>query len=111
MTTAENAVRFQGGTAVVDLPPPIYSTAEHALTGASAAARAPGSKTGLFKSAGFPFPPTAGSAPSRAARPNGLGRDEIKEILLQTAIYCGVPSANKAFKTAQQVFKEMDSNS
>ncbi|HET6242093.1 MAG TPA: 4-carboxymuconolactone decarboxylase, partial [Arthrobacter sp.] len=33
----------------------------------------------------------------------------IKEILLQTAIYCGVPSANTAFKTAQQVFKEMDS--
>ena len=30
--------------------------------------------------------------------------DDIKEILLQTAIYCGVPSANTAFKTAQQVF-------
>ena len=44
----------------------------------------------------------------RAALTNGLGRDEIKEILLQTAIYCGVPSANTAFKTAQQVFQEMD---
>lgn len=44
----------------------------------------------------------------RAALRNGLTRDEIKEILLQTAIYCGVPSANTAFKTAQQVFKEMD---
>jgi 4-carboxymuconolactone decarboxylase len=44
----------------------------------------------------------------RAAVTNGLSRDEIKEILLQTAIYCGVPSANTAFKTAQQVFHEMD---
>ena len=44
----------------------------------------------------------------RAAVTNGLDRDEIKEILLQTAIYCGVPSANTAFKTAQQVFHEMD---
>ena len=42
----------------------------------------------------------------RAAITNGLSRDEIKEILLQTAIYCGVPSANTAFKTAQQVFRE-----
>ena len=41
----------------------------------------------------------------RAALTNGLSRDEIKEILLQTAIYCGVPSANTAFKTAQQVFR------
>ena len=44
----------------------------------------------------------------RAALRNGLSRDEIKEILLQTAIYCGVPSANTAFKTAQQVFAELD---
>jgi 4-carboxymuconolactone decarboxylase len=44
----------------------------------------------------------------RAAITNGLSRDEIKEILLQTAIYCGVPSANTAFKTAQQVFRDMD---
>jgi 4-carboxymuconolactone decarboxylase len=44
----------------------------------------------------------------RAAITNGLSRDEIKEILLQTAIYCGVPSANTAFKTAQQVFRSMD---
>jgi 4-carboxymuconolactone decarboxylase len=44
----------------------------------------------------------------RAALRNGLSRDEIKEILLQTAIYCGVPSANTAFKTAQQVFQQMD---
>jgi 4-carboxymuconolactone decarboxylase len=45
----------------------------------------------------------------RAALRNGLTRDEIKEILLQTAIYCGVPSANTAFKTAQQVFQQIDS--
>ncbi|WP_432398045.1 4-carboxymuconolactone decarboxylase [Pseudarthrobacter sp. L19] len=44
----------------------------------------------------------------RAALTNGLTRDEIKEILLQTAIYCGVPSANTAFKTAQQVFRTID---
>ena len=44
----------------------------------------------------------------RAAINNGLSRDEIKEILFQTAIYCGVPSANTAFKTAQQVFQSMD---
>jgi 4-carboxymuconolactone decarboxylase len=46
----------------------------------------------------------------RAALRNGLSRDEIKEILLQTAIYCGVPSANTAFKTAQQVFKDIDTS-
>lgn len=45
----------------------------------------------------------------RAALTNGLSRDEIKEILLQTAIYCGVPSANTAFKTAQEVFHNIDS--
>ena len=44
----------------------------------------------------------------RAALTNGLSRDEIKEILLQTAIYCGVPSANTAFKTAQAVFAQLD---
>lgn len=47
----------------------------------------------------------------RAALNNGLSRDEIKEILLQTAIYCSVPSANSAFKTAQKVFAEIDSPS
>lgn len=44
----------------------------------------------------------------RAALTNGLSRDEIKEVLLQTAIYCGVPSANTAFKTAQEVLREVD---
>jgi 4-carboxymuconolactone decarboxylase len=44
----------------------------------------------------------------RAAIGNGLTRDEIKEVLLQCAIYSGVPKANHAFKEAQDVFKEMD---
>jgi 3-oxoadipate enol-lactonase/4-carboxymuconolactone decarboxylase len=42
----------------------------------------------------------------RAARRNGLTTDEIKEILLQTAIYCGVPAANAAFAIAQRVIDE-----
>jgi 3-oxoadipate enol-lactonase / 4-carboxymuconolactone decarboxylase len=42
----------------------------------------------------------------RAARRNGLTDDEIAEALLQTAIYCGVPDANTAFRIAQQVFIE-----
>lgn len=42
----------------------------------------------------------------RAARRNGLTVDEIKEVLLQTAIYCGVPAANAAFAVAQRVLVE-----
>ncbi|MFG1863162.1 4-carboxymuconolactone decarboxylase [Microbispora bryophytorum] len=42
----------------------------------------------------------------RAARRNGLTIDEIKEVLLQTAIYCGVPAANAAFSVAQRVLEE-----
>ena len=37
-----------------------------------------------------------------AALRNGLSREEIKEVLLQTAVYCGVPSANAAFRVAQR---------
>lgn len=44
----------------------------------------------------------------RAAVNNGLGRDEIKEVILQAAIYCGVPAANAAFHLAEEVFREMD---
>jgi len=44
----------------------------------------------------------------RAALNNGVTREEIKEVLLQTAVYCGVPAANTAFHTAQAVFAEMD---
>ena len=42
----------------------------------------------------------------RAAVRNGLTRDEIKEILLQSAIYCGIPAANTAFRIASQVLDE-----
>jgi 4-carboxymuconolactone decarboxylase len=42
----------------------------------------------------------------RAARRNGLADDEIKEVLLQCAIYCGVPAANRAFAVAQRVLEE-----
>ena len=44
----------------------------------------------------------------RAAFNNGVTRDEIKEVILQCAIYCGVPAANAAFHMAQDVFSEMD---
>ena len=42
----------------------------------------------------------------RAALRNGLTPDEIKEVLLQSAIYCGVPAANTAFAIAQRVLEE-----
>jgi len=44
----------------------------------------------------------------RASANNGVTRDEIKELLMQCAIYCGVPAANSAFHLAQEVFAEMD---
>jgi 4-carboxymuconolactone decarboxylase len=44
----------------------------------------------------------------RAALRNGLTADEIKEVLLQTAVYCGVPAANSAFAIAQSVLDEQD---
>lgn len=43
-----------------------------------------------------------------AARRNGVTREQIKETLLQSAIYCGVPAANHAFQLAQEVFDEQD---
>ena len=42
----------------------------------------------------------------RAALRNGLTSDEIKEVLLQSAVYCGVPAANRAFAIAQEVLNE-----
>ncbi len=42
----------------------------------------------------------------RAALRNGLSADEIKEVLLHSAIYCGVPAANGAFAVAQRVLDE-----
>ena len=47
----------------------------------------------------------------RAAFNNGVTRDEIKEVILQCAVYCGVPAANAAFHAAQDVFTEMDKGS
>lgn len=44
----------------------------------------------------------------RAAANNGVTREEITEVLLQCAIYCGVPAANSAFHLAQSVFDELD---
>ena len=44
----------------------------------------------------------------RAALRNGLTADEIKEVLLQVAIYSGVPAANRAFKVAQQALDDPD---
>ncbi|WP_329386621.1 bifunctional 3-oxoadipate enol-lactonase/4-carboxymuconolactone decarboxylase PcaDC [Streptomyces sp. NBC_01716] len=42
----------------------------------------------------------------RAAVRNGLSREEIREVLLQSAVYCGVPAANKAFSIADDVLSE-----
>jgi 4-carboxymuconolactone decarboxylase len=44
----------------------------------------------------------------RAALNNKVTREEIQEVLLQSAIYCGVPAANAAFHMAQEVFAEID---
>jgi 3-oxoadipate enol-lactonase / 4-carboxymuconolactone decarboxylase len=44
----------------------------------------------------------------RAARTNGLSNAEIAEVFLQSAIYCGVPDANTAFRIAQRVLAELD---
>ncbi|GAA5196605.1 4-carboxymuconolactone decarboxylase [Rugosimonospora acidiphila] len=44
----------------------------------------------------------------RAALNNGLTRDEIKEVLLQVAVYAGVPAANRAFAVATRTFAAID---
>ena len=90
MTTAENAVRFEGGTAIVDLPPQIDSTAEHALNGSYAEAVTHGSKTILLNFAGVDFLSSTGIAlivgilararkDGRAINASGLS-DHYKEI-------------------------------
>jgi 4-carboxymuconolactone decarboxylase len=43
----------------------------------------------------------------RGAIANGLTKDEIKEIFMQVAIYCGVPAGVDSFRIARKVFKEM----
>lgn len=44
----------------------------------------------------------------RAAFNNGLTRDDIKEVILQAAIYCGVPAANSAMHLAEDVFAQLE---
>ncbi|HEU5442271.1 MAG TPA: carboxymuconolactone decarboxylase family protein [Steroidobacteraceae bacterium] len=44
----------------------------------------------------------------RAALRNGLSRDEIREALIQVAVYCGVPAGVEAFRIATRVFAETD---
>jgi 4-carboxymuconolactone decarboxylase len=44
----------------------------------------------------------------RAARRIGVTPDEIKEVFLHSAVYCGVPAANGAFKIAQEVLEETE---
>ena len=43
----------------------------------------------------------------RGAINNGLSKEEIKEVLLQTALYCGAPAALDSFRNAREVFKDM----
>lgn len=44
----------------------------------------------------------------RAAANCGVSRKEIQEVLLQTAVYCGLPAANTAFHIAEEVFDETE---
>lgn len=44
----------------------------------------------------------------RGALNNGVTREEVKEVLLQTAVYCGIPAANTAFRVAAAVFNETE---
>ena len=45
----------------------------------------------------------------KAALNNGCSKEEIMEVLLQTAIYCGVPAAVDSFRLAREVFSEIES--
>jgi 4-carboxymuconolactone decarboxylase len=47
----------------------------------------------------------------RAALNNGVTREQIKEVLLHSAIYCGIPAANTAFRLAEKVFAERSGES
>ena len=44
----------------------------------------------------------------RAATNVGVSRDEIMEVFMQTAIYCGIPAALDSFRVAREVFREQD---
>ena len=43
----------------------------------------------------------------KAAMTNGLTKEDIKEVFLQVAIYCGIPAGIDSFRAAKEVFKEM----
>lgn len=45
----------------------------------------------------------------RATRNTGVTQEEVKEVLLQVAVYAGAPAANAAFAVAKRVYKEMES--
>lgn len=47
----------------------------------------------------------------KAGKNNGVSRDEIKELLMHSAIYCGVPAANSAFHLAESVWNELGTES
>lgn len=47
----------------------------------------------------------------RAAFNNGVTRDELKELIMHSALYCGLPAANATMHLSQQVFDEMDAQS
>jgi len=46
----------------------------------------------------------------RGALNNGLTREEIREVLLQVAVYCGIPAGMASFQLAREVFAEVDSD-
>ena len=46
----------------------------------------------------------------RASRNSGVSQEELKETLLQCAIYCGVPAANHAFRLAREVFADPEAS-
>ena len=47
----------------------------------------------------------------RGAFNNGVTREEIREVFMQVAIYCGVPAAMESFRLAREVFDELDGKS
>jgi len=46
----------------------------------------------------------------RATRNTGVTQEEVKEVLLQVAVYAGAPAANSAFAAAKRVYKEMETD-
>ena len=53
------------------------------------------------------FPVCQLALPPESAKNNGVTRDEIKEVLMQSAIYCGIPAANATFHLAEEVWDEL----